>query len=78
MHCTVCVCVYLHNHHLYTNPNCCSTTPSVLVNMSGTGLRQSHTTFPKVMEVLNEGLLWQRACKDVNDLPSLAPDNNLP
>lgn len=47
------------NHHLYTNANWWARTPSILVNISGTGLRKNTTTFLRVMKCL-----MRRCCGD--------------
>lgn len=39
-------------------------------------LRKSRAPFSAREEVFNEGLPWKQVCKDVNALPSLAPDNS--
>lgn len=39
-------------------------------------LRKSRAPFSARGEVFNEGLPWKQVCKDVNALPSLAPDNS--
>lgn len=37
---------------------------------------KSRAPFSGSEEVFNEGLPWKQVCKDVNALPSLAPDNS--